>query len=408
VATRAFAHDCEGNLTQTVFTVGTSLTNRYAFDGLSRLTATASATSTVDFTYDSGGSLVRRIENGVTNWLVVNHGGSLQNVLAELDAAGNPIRWYLWSSAGLLGHVESSGSARYYHSDDQGSVVAVTDGSGNLTDQLAYGPYGQLRARTGSTRLPFAWLADLGVREEQPDLYHMKARFYRSDLGRFIQSDPQGIGGGANLYAYADGDPLTFADPYGLCAEALPYSFGDLMRYPWEVLDADQRQTPYGSRLLPVTAGEPTTRNNWKQAYDREYATEVRKGMYAAAIMAQWGQFTGSALTIPRVSAPKSVPRVRHYTSPAGLKGIKGDMAINPSRGGGVHVETEPFGPASTGARETGAFGRGAHVEFDAPGAMQPTKAGPRNTAVIPSDQPVQIQELNPTFKTMPWWKFWE
>ena len=104
--------------------------------------------------------------------------------------------------------------------------------------------------------------------------------------------------------------------------------------------------------------------------------------------------------------AQAAASRVRHYTSPEGLKGIQGDMAINPSRGGGVHVETGPFGPASTGARETGAAGRGAYVEFDAPNVMQPTKVGPRNTAVIPSEQPVPIQNLNPTFRTIPWWQF--
>jgi hypothetical protein len=108
-------------------------------------------------------------------------------------------------------------------------------------------------------------------------------------------------------------------------------------------------------------------------------------------------------------NAPKNV-RVRHHTSPEGLKGIKNDAAINPARGEpiGVHLEVEAFGPAKTASAETGAFGKGAYVEFDAPANMVKTNVGPRNTAVIPSDKPLSIKDLNPTFKKSSWWKFWE
>ena len=50
-------------------------------------------------------------------------------------------------------------------------------------------------------------------------LYHMKARYYRADLARFISSDPIGISGGLNLYAYAANNPIIFLDALDLCAE---------------------------------------------------------------------------------------------------------------------------------------------------------------------------------------------
>lgn len=59
--------------------------------------------------------------------------------------------------------------------------------------------------------------------------------------------------------------------------------------------------------------------------------------------------------------------RVRHHTSPEALASIRQQGVVNPSRGGGVHVETQPFGPACAASQETGAFGRGAYVEFDSP-----------------------------------------
>jgi hypothetical protein len=35
--------------------------------------------------------------------------------------------------------------------------------------------------------------------------------------GRFTQEDPIGLAGGMNLYGYAGGDPVNYADPFGLC-----------------------------------------------------------------------------------------------------------------------------------------------------------------------------------------------
>lgn len=51
-------------------------------------------------------------------------------------------------------------------------------------------------------------------------LVYMRNRWYDRNTGRFTQEDPIGYAGGINLYAYAGGDPVTYSDPFGLCAEA--------------------------------------------------------------------------------------------------------------------------------------------------------------------------------------------
>jgi uncharacterized protein RhaS with RHS repeats len=49
-------------------------------------------------------------------------------------------------------------------------------------------------------------------------LYNMEARFYNPYLKRFVNADPTGLSGGMNFYAFANGNPISLADPFGLSA----------------------------------------------------------------------------------------------------------------------------------------------------------------------------------------------
>ncbi len=94
--------------------------------------------------------------------------------------------------------------------DIQGSVLATLDsGSGTLA-KAGYRPYGESGSTAGSFRY-----TGLRIDPESNGLYYARARMYNPAWGRFLQPDPIGYAGGANLYAYTGNDPLNRTDPSG-------------------------------------------------------------------------------------------------------------------------------------------------------------------------------------------------
>lgn len=59
--------------------------------------------------------------------------------------------------------------------------------------------------------------------DQETGLNYNYFRNYNPKIGRYLQSDPIGIGSGFNLYGYAYANPLFYYDPYGL------YSFDDFV-----------------------------------------------------------------------------------------------------------------------------------------------------------------------------------
>ena len=132
----------------------------------------------VTFDYNGLNEIVSRSESGTTTRYYHNHTIGLNPVVAELKA-GSITRYYVYTPSGQLLYsidAQHSNAVAFYHTDQVGSTLALTDNSGSVTDKYAYSPYGKLLGHTGSSTQPYTYVGTLGVRQEG-DLYQMRARY---------------------------------------------------------------------------------------------------------------------------------------------------------------------------------------------------------------------------------------
>ena len=64
---------------------------------------------------------------------------------------------------------------------------------------------------------PGAWWGSLAAGSQDGSGYqYRRNRYYDPSTGRFTQQDPSGLAGGLNAYGFANNDPISYADPFGL------------------------------------------------------------------------------------------------------------------------------------------------------------------------------------------------
>ena len=110
----------------------------------------------------------------------------------------------------------------YIHTDQVGRPQKMTDGSANLVWDAVYDPFGNVTSLSGTATNLLMFPGQLY--DSETALAQNWNREYDSTLGRYIQSDPIGLLGGINTYAYVNSNPLSYTDVYGLWPLGAPKS----------------------------------------------------------------------------------------------------------------------------------------------------------------------------------------
>ncbi|MEQ1878316.1 MAG: RHS repeat-associated core domain-containing protein, partial [Bdellovibrionia bacterium] len=219
------AYDVKGNMTSRPASLAAPALNLvWDFDNKMKGADTNGTPATLEITfgYDALGRRISRTE-GSSTIIYVQSGQQTIADYASGSATASPIYRYVYGSyidEPLLRETITGSIKHFYHRNQQYSITALTNSSGDTAERYSYTAYGGLTARdaTGSPRTTSADDNRYSYTGREMDnaliLIYFRARWYDSEKGRFVSKDPVGFVNGKNLYrSYFT---LAGLDPSGL------------------------------------------------------------------------------------------------------------------------------------------------------------------------------------------------
>jgi RHS repeat-associated protein len=205
-ACASHSHDAAGNLVAR--TCG-AVTWAYTYDALDRLThVTNTSGLSAAYTYDVLGTrIAKKVDTTITRF--VWRSG---HVLYETTGDGTLTYSYQWGleTDDLVAiHDHGSGAHYYVVQDRLRSVRGLVNRTGTWVAAWRYRAYGVGLDSAGSASVGLKRFRRAGAQyDAETGCFFLRTRSYDPSVGRFVQEDKVGRAGGANLYAYASGDPL--------------------------------------------------------------------------------------------------------------------------------------------------------------------------------------------------------
>ncbi len=205
-----YLYDAAGNMTY-------DGTHTYTYDAENRLTQVDGG-STAAYVYDGDGHRVRKTTGGVwTDYLYDLAGNSVSEIN---NSCGSPCGSAFYISLGGRSIAKYYGNTTYFaHLDHLGSTRLMTALNQSVSQNLDYLPFGELNSTdSGIDTHKFTGKE----RDSESNLDNFGARYYSSNVGRFMSPDPDNTGATLqspqswNAYSYVLNNPLNAIDPTGL------------------------------------------------------------------------------------------------------------------------------------------------------------------------------------------------
>ena len=230
----------------------------YHYNRKNQLISRKKGTESVEYRYDLQGNILEEASNrGKTEYgynafnqqttTFMNNGQIQENwydaefLRAEVSENGCSSR-FLYYNGELLAESELNDTVRNryilgygvaaswqkegyhsYHLDEQNSTAYITDSDQRVENSYQYDAFGVIKSKTESiyNRILYTGQQFDSITRQ----YYLRARYYNSAIGRFVQEDLY-RGDGLNLYAYCANNPVIYYDPMGEAGRRQTYLGG--------------------------------------------------------------------------------------------------------------------------------------------------------------------------------------
>ncbi|EGK4120270.1 hypothetical protein IPA39_004702 [Escherichia coli] len=204
--TQSYRYDAEHRMVEVTTARGTY---RYVYDALGRRTEKQHISpdgkpyNRTRFLWDGMRLAQESRPEGISSLYIYRGPGSYEP-LARVDKAGK----------------EGPTRILYFHTDVNGAPEEMTDSDGKIVWETGYQVWGNTIQEKDHGRVEQNLRYQGQYLDRETGLHYNLHRYYDPDVGRFMVTDPIGLLGGLNLYAYAP-NPLSWIDPLGLSGSGL-------------------------------------------------------------------------------------------------------------------------------------------------------------------------------------------